>query len=320
MLESSVEEINAHLRDTFSDPFRDVELGNINSLIRTELPSVEFNVKPPTWKEIQGVVKAARTRAAPGPNGVPNTVYKRCPGILNLLWKVLRTIWRRGRVADQWRQAEGVWIPKKVKSKEIDQFRIISLLNMEGKIFFSILFLTMNEYIDTSVQKGGVAGMPVCVEHTGVVSQLICKARENNGNLAVLWLDQANAYGSIPHKVVEETFRRYHVPSSVSNFILDYYDSFYLRVTSGTKTSDWHRLERGIITGCTISVTLFSLAMNIIIKSAEVECGDPRAVWHTAASIISIYGRYYSDNTISYMLQVDSKGLRKTHSMGPQEV
>ena len=87
-----------------------------------------------------------------GPNGVPSTVYKRCSGILNLLWKVLRTIWRRGRVADQWRQAEGVWIPKEEKSKEIDQFRIISLLNTEGKIFFSILsrrlskFLIMNEY------------------------------------------------------------------------------------------------------------------------------------------------------------------------------
>lgn len=31
----------------------------------------------------------------------------------------------------------------------------------------------------------------------------------------------------------------------------------------------------GIITGCTISVPLFSLAMNIIVKSAEVECRGP---------------------------------------------
>ena len=133
MLESPVEEINAHPSNTFSDPSRDVELININSLISPEPPSVEFNDKPPTWKEIQEVVKAARTSAAPGPNGVPYTVYKRCPGILKLLWKVLRTIWRMGRVADQWRQVEGVCIPKEEKSKEIDQFRIISLLNTEGK-------------------------------------------------------------------------------------------------------------------------------------------------------------------------------------------
>ena len=97
--------------------------------------------------------------------------------------------------------------------------------------------------------------------------------------------------------------RQFHVPSSFSNLILDYYNNFNLRVTSGTKTSDWHRLERGIITGCTISATLFSLAMNMIIKSAEVECRGPRVKsGTTAASIESLHGRYYSDNIISHRL------------------
>ena len=114
--------------------------------------------------------------------------------------------------------------------------------------------------------------MPGCIEHTDVVLQLLHEVRESNGNLAVLWLDLANAYGLIPHKVVEETLHRYHVPSFISNLILDYYNNFNLSFTMGTKTLDWHRLVRGIITRCTISATLFSLAMNMIIKSAEVEC------------------------------------------------
>ena len=92
----------------------------------------------------------------------------------------------------------------------------------------------------------------------------------------MLWLDLADANGSIL-PVVEETLRRCRVPSSPSNLILDYNNNFNLRVTSCTKTSDRQRLERGIITGCTISVTLFSLATNMIIKSAEVECRGPRA-------------------------------------------
>ncbi len=28
------------------------------------------------------------------------------------LWKILRVIWRMGRIPEQWRVAEGVWIPK----------------------------------------------------------------------------------------------------------------------------------------------------------------------------------------------------------------
>lgn len=66
---------------------------------------------------------------------------------------------------------------------------------------------------------------------------------------------------------------RYHVPSNIKDFILDYYNNF--RITAGSSTSDWHRLEKGIITGCTISVTLFFLAMNMVVKSAEVECRGP---------------------------------------------
>lgn len=152
-----------------------------------------------------------------------------------------------------------------------------------SKIFFCVIakrlsnFLLSNRYIDTSVQKGGIPGVPGCLEHTGVVTQLIREERESGGDLAVLWLDLTNAYGSIPHKLVEVVLEKYHVPQKVKHLILDYYDRFSLRVSSGQMTSDRHHLEVGIITGCTISVTLFALAMNMLLKAAEPECRGPSA-------------------------------------------
>lgn len=76
----------------------------------------------------------------------------------------------------------------------------------------------------------------------------------------------------MPHKLVLETLERHHVPAAVRDLILDYYGDFSLRVSAGSTTSEWHRLEMGIITGCTISVILFALAMNMLVKSAEPEC------------------------------------------------
>nr|AAN12398.1 polyprotein [Tetraodon nigroviridis] len=280
-LECAKEEVDSYLHDTFSDAERENSLGECRVLISPPEPACSFNTKAPTWKEIQTVVRAARNNSAPGPNGVPYLVYKRCPKLLARLWKILRVIWRRGKVAHQWRWAEGVWVPKEEKSTLIEQFRTISLLNVEGKIFFSILshrlsdFLLKNQYIDSSVQKGGIPGVPGCLEHCGVVTQLIREAREGRGSLAVLWLDLANAYGSIPHKLVEMALARHHVPGPIKTLIMDYYDSFHLRVTSGSVTSEWHRLEKGIITGCTISVIIFALAMNMLAKSAEPECRGP---------------------------------------------
>ena len=280
-LNCSADTVNAFLRETLSDPEKDTDLGRNDRLIEPEPPTSEFDLREPSWREIQDVVNAARSSSAPGPSGVMYCVYKRCPGLLSKLWKIIKTIWRRGKIAEQWRFAEGVWIPKEENSENIDQFRSISLLSTESKIFFGILsrrltkFLLSNGYIDTSVQKGGIPGVPGCLEHTGVVSQLLKEAKEGKKDLAVLWLDLANAYGSIPHKLVEFALARHHVPSKVSSIILDYYNNFKVRISSGLITSDWHRLERGIITGCTISATLFALAMNMLAKSAEKECRGP---------------------------------------------
>ncbi|KAL7881484.1 hypothetical protein AOLI_G00083320 [Acnodon oligacanthus] len=174
-LTCSKAEIERHLRDTFCDRSREQDLGHCQHLIDPPAPTLDFDGKEPSWKEIQEVIKKARSSSAPGPSG-------------------------------------------EEESKTIDQFRTISLLSVEGKIFVSIVarrltdYLLRNSYIDTSVQKGGIPKVPGCLEHTGVVTQLIREARENKGDLVVLWLDLTNAYGSIPHKLVEEAMRRYHIP------------------------------------------------------------------------------------------------------------
>lgn len=49
------------------------------------------------------------------------------------------------------------------------------------------------------MQKGGFPGIGAgCLQHTGVVTQFLREAKENRGDLVVLWLDPANAYGSMP--------------------------------------------------------------------------------------------------------------------------
>ncbi len=98
------------------------------------------------------------------------------------LWKIFRVIWKRGKIPQEWKCAEGVWIPREENARNTEQFRTISVLSVECKTFFKIVanrlmgFLLKNAYIDTSVQKGGVPGVPGCIEHTGVVTQLIREA------------------------------------------------------------------------------------------------------------------------------------------------
>ena len=47
-----------------------------------------------------------------------------------------------------------------------------------------------------------------------------------------------NAYGFIPHKLVEEALNRHHhIPDKVRDLILDYYNSFSLRVLRSVNNS-----------------------------------------------------------------------------------
>ena len=71
-------------------------------------------------------IQKARNKSAPGPNGVPYLVYKKCPGLARLLFGYLKGLWRKNVISRTWREAEGVFIPKEDGAKEVKDFRTIT--------------------------------------------------------------------------------------------------------------------------------------------------------------------------------------------------
>jgi len=69
-------------------------------------------------------------------------------------------------------------MPKEKDATGISQFCPISLLNIEDKIFFSIIAqrlstcLLKNGFIDTSVQKAGIPGFSGCLEINFIWQQI----------------------------------------------------------------------------------------------------------------------------------------------------
>ena len=111
-----------------------------------EEPTEVFDMDEPRLGEVKDVVRKSRACSAPGSNGLPYKVYKNCPRLTKRLWKYLRVILRKGNLADSWFRAEGCFIPKEEDSKSLEQFRTISLLNVECKIFLSVLARRMTSY------------------------------------------------------------------------------------------------------------------------------------------------------------------------------
>ncbi|XP_052237947.1 uncharacterized protein LOC127849270 [Dreissena polymorpha] len=238
-LETSMADIEEHLIQVHSDPDRLIPLGDCPRLEHVVPPTSPLECKEPSLLEVKEGVRKARMGLAPGPNKIPYKVYKMCPLLLRRLWNLLKVIWRKGIIPDEWLHAEGIFTPKEKNSKHISQFRTISLLNV-------------------------------------AISQLIREAKVNKSDLTVVWLDLANAYGSIPHKLIESALQYYHIPEHIQGMINAYFSGMKLRFMVGEKMTAWQRLEKGIVTGCTISVVLFVMGMNLIINPANKETRGPK--------------------------------------------
>ena len=229
-------------------------------------------------------LRRTRSKSAPGPNGVPYLVYKRCPGLARLLFSYMKGMWKKNAISNSWWKAEGIFIPKEDGATSVEKFRTISLLNVEGKLYFAlwadrlVSYTLANKYIDTSIQKGGVPAVSGCMEHTAILSQLIRDAKAEKKGLVVVWLDIANAYGSIPHDLIQLALRRAHVPDDFCKLVESYYGNMNIRFTTKEFTTEWQRVKKGIITGCTLSVILFALSMTMLVMSVKDETKGPKTL------------------------------------------
>ncbi|KAI3364895.1 hypothetical protein L3Q82_001079 [Scortum barcoo] len=260
------QELEHHIQDQLSDNLRGEPLGSPGYVAHSPEPLTKFDTAPPRWMEVRQVIHHARAASAPGSNGVPYKVFKNCPGLLRLLWMLMVTAWKTQAIPSSWCKAVTTFIPKEKESQNLSQFRGIALLNVEGKIFISILarcltnFLLANNYINTSCQTAGVPGFPGCVEHTAMIWEQIQRARHSKSDLHVVWLDLANAFGSVPHQLITFALEFFHVPSSIRKLIANYFNNLYVCYTTRDITTAWHHLEKGIAMGCSISSCKAALA------------------------------------------------------------
>ena len=92
------------------------------------------------------------------------------------------------------------------------------------------------------------------------------EARTQKSTLATMWLDNANACGSIPHKLIVFALRRYGVSPQWVRLVQYFYKGIFSKSFSESATSAWHRHQRGIFAGCTLSIILSLAGMNIILE------------------------------------------------------
>ncbi len=174
---------------------------------------------------------------------------------------MLFLVWKIARIRE---------IAKSSDTSHPSLMRPISVLNVEGRLFFTIYqekmatFMLKNAYITQSVQKAFLESVAGCIEHTTLLAEFR-DARERRRSICVAWIDIANAYGSVRHNFLQFALYWYHVPSQIRALIFAYYDGLCARVCTQNLSTILFSIGIGVPQGCTASTINFDIAFQLIL-------------------------------------------------------
>lgn len=97
----------------------------------------------------------------------------------------------------------------------------------------------------------------------------IKEAKNSKQDLNVVWLDLANAYGSVPHNIIQESMNFFHVPEKLKHLLKTYFQKFQFRFTLKEYVTQFISLDKGIAMGCAISPILFVMVIEMVLRGTE---------------------------------------------------
>jgi len=150
-----------------------------------------------------------------------------------------------------------------------------------------------NKYIPREVQKGFLAGVPGCLEHSFALYEALREAKEEQRRIVTCWIDLANAYGSVRHNLIQFALRWFHVPEPVRELIFNYYEQLMTKVQTKEWTTGFFLFDIGLFQGCVLSTILFDCVFQLLLDFLEQD--NSRGYKFKMASVQRL-SRAYADD------------------------
>ncbi len=109
-----------------------------------------------------------------------------------------------------------------------------------------------------------------------MIWEQIQTTKREKKELHVIWLDLANAYGSVPHLLIAYALEFFYIPDNIRTMIMNYFQDMHMCFALKKVTTGWQQLEVGIAMGCSISPIRFVAAFEVILIGARQVVGGVR--------------------------------------------
>ena len=142
------ETLDRYLSSIIRDQLYDVPLIDLPGLPPPPTIKTKFSNKGIEHKEFIKLLQSRRKWFSSWNNKIQYKVYKNYPQIA-FLFDILKSCYNKDLVPIQWHLASQVYIPKVKPPKEehIEDFRMLGLLNVEGKLLFSLISNQLTQHM-----------------------------------------------------------------------------------------------------------------------------------------------------------------------------
>jgi len=270
-----ITEINS-IRERWAEHFKEHLDGAIppvnNAITFDPLPLTEAEDHP-SLEEVREAISSLKNNKSTGTDNLPAEIFKHGgPILLEHMHSLICKIWIDERMPDEWRMCTITPVHKKGDKLECSNYRCIGLLNVAYKILSKIICNRMEPHMRNTIgnyQCGFRPGKST-IDQMFALRQIMEKTREFNRTTHHLFIDFKAAYDTIDRQKFFDAMAELNFPAKLINLSKMILACTLCAVKVENGLSSYFQTHKGFIQGDGISCSYFNIALEKIIRDAEI--------------------------------------------------